>query len=185
MSKPITALAVALLAGTTVSTVLASDHHNKHPDDSQLRACRDSLAYHSKFKNLPMAAFSVYPGTHEHGNVDWSVTWEGRLANGSCKVTKHGKVEHFKIRYDSGPTHHEKHHKHEASGGFYYDRHSSKWRDASGAVCHTCTPENGFPDHKKADKNWKPDNHLEREMERQLNRELSQKDIETLRKLYE
>lgn len=29
--------------------------------------------------------------------------------------------------------------------GFYYDKHVGKWRDPAGDVCHTCTPENGFP----------------------------------------
>ena len=30
-------------------------------------------------------------------------------------------------------------------GGFYYDRHVGQWRDPEGEICHTCTPENGFP----------------------------------------
>lgn len=45
-------------------------------------------------------------------------------------------------------------HKHKQSdiykgkyGGFYYDRHVGKWRDPDDEVCHTCTPENGFPAH--------------------------------------
>ena len=29
--------------------------------------------------------------------------------------------------------------------GFYYDRHMGQWRDPDGEVCHSCTPENGFP----------------------------------------
>jgi hypothetical protein len=176
-------LAAGLVGILTATTAIASSH-SKHPDDSQLRACRDSLAYHSDFKKLPMAAFSVYPGSHEHGNVDWSVAWEGRQANGSCKVTGKGKIEHFKVRYDSGPVHSEKHHKDHKNGGFYYDRHAAKWRDPSGAVCHTCTPENGFPDHRHADKKWKADNHLEREMARQMNRQLSEQDIKNINKMY-
>jgi hypothetical protein len=31
--------------------------------------------------------------------------------------------------------------------GFYFDRHIGQWRDPDGEICHSCTPENGFPDH--------------------------------------
>jgi len=31
--------------------------------------------------------------------------------------------------------------------GFYYDRGVHKWRDPDGVICHTCTPENGYPAH--------------------------------------
>ena len=34
-------------------------------------------------------------------------------------------------------------------GGFYFDRDANAWKDPSGEICHTCTPDNGFPDHSR------------------------------------
>ena len=33
--------------------------------------------------------------------------------------------------------------------GFYFDRGANAWKDPSGEICHTCTPDNGFPDHSR------------------------------------
>ncbi|KAA1188896.1 hypothetical protein F0M18_16980 [Pseudohalioglobus sediminis] len=170
-----------------LSADLALAEH-KHPTDQQLRACRDRLAYESKFKHLPMAAFSVNSGTHHHSNVDWTVSWGGRFATGTCKVNKHGGVEKVHTNYDSGPVKESGHHHHHAgkdagAGGFYYDYHVNRWRDPSGQVCHTCTPENGFPNHGRKQQEWHPQNHLEREASRHLNRSLTEADREALRQL--
>ena len=173
-----------IIIGTSLTAVLAQASH-RLPSDTQLRACRDKLAYHSKFSKLPMAAFSVSSGTHKHSNVDWSVKWDGRHASGTCKVGEGGGIESFNIRRDSRDGKHQSHNQSgsQTMGDFYYDRHVNKWRDPDGRVCHTCTPENGFPNHGQKDQQWKPKNHLEREMSRHLNRTLTEQDLKNLRQL--
>jgi len=133
-----------------------------------------------------MVAFSVHSGTHKHRNVDWTVSWDGRKANGTCRVNEDGRVEEFNIRHDSGSGHKASHHNgaEKPEQGFYYDRHVNQWRDPDGRACHTCTPENGFPNHGQKDQHWKPKNHYEREMSRQLNRTLTDDDLRNLRNLY-
>ena len=75
--------------------------------------------------------------------VDWSVNTENETARGFCKVTKGGDVVRVKTLY------HKTYKKNNANDfdGFYYDEHLGQWRDDSGQICHTCTPDNGFPGH--------------------------------------
>ena len=97
----------------------------------------------NEFMELPMAAISL---SDHHDGVKWVINWDGQFAKGVC-IYKHGEFKGLKIKK------HLKHHgKHQGSqdyqgsyGGFYYDRHIAKWRDPDGKVCHSCTPENGFP----------------------------------------
>jgi hypothetical protein len=168
-------LALGVSPGTFAS-------RSKHPSDAQLRACRDAVQEQSEYRDLPNAAFSVYPGTHEHGNVDWSVVWDGLQAHGTCKVKDSGTVKHVKTLGSKGKN---QKHKTGAGGydGFYYDRHQGKWRDPEGNVCYTCTPENGFPNHGATDKQWRPKNKYERNMQKQLNNSLSDEDIRNLNSL--
>ena len=112
--------------------------------------CKNSVA--ERFSDASMADISVsasVPLKHGEARVDWSVQTEKTSAMGYCKVNKGGDV--VKVKID----HHKKYHDSDPGGksgsdeqdGFYYDKHIGKWRDPAGETCHTCTPENGFPDH--------------------------------------
>ena len=109
--------------------------------------CKNEVMTNTReFARLPMAAFSA--SGHHHHNILWTIHWDGQTANGSCKVHD----GHFKgIDIHTHLKHAHKQKKSDnykgAYGGFYYDRHVAKWRDPDGHVCHTCTPENGFPKH--------------------------------------
>ena len=113
-----------------------------------MNACKSAVLNKPKFHDLPMAAISLRPGENEN-HVRFSVRWEGTTGHGNCKVSNDGYVEHVKIQ-----EFHEAQAQHYRSNtgvpnddidGFYYDRHSGQWRDPGGEVCHSCTPENGFP----------------------------------------
>ena len=62
---------------------------------------------------------------------------------GYCKINRDGTVLRLKVE------HHKKYQtsSNDEQGDFYYDRHTGQWRDPDGEVCHSCTPENGFPRH--------------------------------------
>ena len=166
-----TALSAAGFACVT-GPVFAADLTSK-----QLIACRDEVHFGNHgFSDQPMAAFSVWSGGDRRGgNADWAVKWDGLKANGTCKV---------------GPNNHKVHkvtiiNKRQKGGGnagnndYYYDRHIAAWRDPGGKICHTCTPENGFPDHGAHDKaHAKHRTKLEKQMQRHMNNSLSQNDIE-------
>ncbi|MEH6583218.1 MAG: hypothetical protein V7754_14850 [Halioglobus sp.] len=117
----------------------------KHMNTEHASQCkREVMTQTHEFQHLPMAAFSVN-GTHHH-NILWNIHWNGQTANGSCKFHdgRFGKVEiHTHLKHASKQKHGNKYKG--AYGGFYYDRHVGQWRDPDGHVCHTCTPENGFP----------------------------------------
>ncbi|MEA3292491.1 MAG: hypothetical protein U9Q71_09360 [Pseudomonadota bacterium] len=108
------------------------------------RACKNSVA--ETFYDAVMADISVsrsVPMKHGEARIDWSVQSEGTLARGFCKVNAGGDVVRLKTL---------SHKRYEKSGGdeqdgFYYDEHIGTWRDPSGETCHSCTPENGFPNH--------------------------------------
>ena len=130
-------LAAAFLMSASVAVAAASK--------KQMRACHDTVMNKQKFQDLPMAAFSVFPG-NKGNRVNFTVRWDGLKADGHCQVSKQGKVKNVDIvRF---------HHKRKKRGsdydrsgaghGFYYERHIGKWRDPEGGVCHSCTAENGF-----------------------------------------
>ena len=114
------------------------------------KACKNSVA--ERFTDATMADISVSASVSRKqggARVDWSVMSEKTSAMGHCKVNKGGNV--VKVKVD----HHKKYHDSDSGGnsgsdeqdGFYYDKHIGKWRDPAGETCHSCTPENGFPDH--------------------------------------
>jgi len=67
--------------------------------------------------------------------------------------------------------------------GFYYDEHRGKWRDDRGEICHTCTPENGFPDHASHGRKYRSNDDLGQQIEQYLNDSLTQEDIRNLNNL--
>ena len=121
---------------------------------SQMKACKRALVDQSKFDDLPMAAFSVYPGRKQN-HAHFTVRWDGLKAEGHCNVGRDGHVQKVKIKqFHDGRTGNSDGGGWEKSDdldGFYYDSHVGKWRDPDGRICHTCTPDNGFPD---KNRNW-------------------------------
>ena len=109
--------------------------------------------------------------------IDWSIHMESETARGFCKVTKGGDVVKLKV------VHHKTYRKsnNDEFDGFYYDEHLGKWRDDSGEICHSCTPDNGFPNHGAHAQKHQKKTKLERQMEQRLSDSLSQEDIESLR----
>ena len=108
------------------------------------KACKNSVA--ERFEDASMADITVAAASHKrHGEarVDWSILTEGSSAMGYCKINRDGTVLRLKIE------HHKKYQtsSNDEQDGFYYDRHTGQWRDPDGEVCHSCTPENGFPRH--------------------------------------
>ena len=110
------------------------------------KSCKNAVG--EKFIEASMADISVsasVPKKHGEARVDWSVMGENISAMGHCKVNRGGDVVKLKV------DHHKKYKKLTAGsseqGGFYYDKHIRGWRDPSGEVCNSCTPENGFPKH--------------------------------------
>jgi hypothetical protein len=114
----------------------------------QMKACKSAVAGNNKFMDVPMAGISVRPGNKEN-HVRFTVQWEGLKGHGNCKVNKKGHVKEVNVKEFHDGRGNNKHGG--GSGvpkdidGFYYDRHMGQWRDPDGEVCHTCTPENGFP----------------------------------------
>jgi hypothetical protein len=107
-------------------------------------ACENEVA--GLFPSASMADITATPAVPmRHGalRVDWSVTTDDETARGFCKVTKSGDVVRVKT------LHHKRYRQsnNDQYDGFYYDEHMGKWRDDNGDICHTCTPDNGFPDH--------------------------------------
>lgn len=145
------------------------------------QACEAEIT--GMFPGASMADVVATPAVPIRGGalrVDWSVNLENETARGFCKVTKGGDVVRVK-------TLHHKTYKKSSSNdeydGFYYDEHLGKWRDNSGEICHSCTPENGFPDHAAYGRDHRPKNDLERQMEQNLSDSLSQEDIRELNSL--
>ncbi len=119
---------------------------------SQMKACKMAVLEQGKFHDLPMAAVSVYPGGKE-SHALFSVRWDGLTANGYCKVKGVSSIKKVKInnfhdgRYGNNNPAQGSSNSMGDMDGFYFDRHIGKWRDPAGETCHTCTPENGFPNH--------------------------------------
>ena len=148
---------------------------------AQMKACKMAVLDKSKFEGLPMAAVSVYPG-RKSSHAHFSVRWEGLKADGHCKVSGRDHVKKVKIKHfhdeRRGNT---KNYQSEELDGFYWDRHIGKWRDPNGNTCHTCTPENGFPNHSDhRHVNNQPKNEYEEMMQKNMNNMLSDSDIKSL-----
>ncbi|MEA3292492.1 MAG: hypothetical protein U9Q71_09365 [Pseudomonadota bacterium] len=146
------------------------------------QACESEVA--GIYTDASMADITATPAVPVSGGalrVDWSVHTESESARGFCKVTKGGDVVRVKT------LHHKTYKKsnNDEYDGFYYDEHIGKWRDDSGEICHTCTPDNGFPNHAAHGKKHEKKSNLEQQMEQVLQDSLSQEDIENLRALTE
>ena len=145
------------------------------------KSCKNSVA--EKFTDAVMADISVsrsIPKKHGEARVDWSVQSESITARGFCKVNAGGDVVKLKTLY------HKKYNKpgSDDQDGFYYDEHMGKWRDPAGDICHTCTPDNGFPDHSNRDRgSHNNQTKLEREMEDEIRNSLSDQDIKNINAL--
>lgn len=143
-------------------------------------ACENEVA--DLFPDASMADITVAPGVRMSDGtyrVDWSVHLRNETARGFCKTTGDGQ-EVLSLR----TLHHKSYRKKSGGGkhdGFYYDEHVGKWRDEDGRICHTCTPENGFPDHHAHHQSYQRKTKLERQMEDELRNSLSRQDIESLR----
>ena len=138
----------SLILGLSSAMLLATSSSVQAASVTQMKACKIAVLDQSKFHDLPMAAVSVFEGKNEN-HVHFTVRWDGLKANGNCKVSKDGGVEHVKIKkfHDgrTGNSDGDNWGKSNDGDGFYYDRHIGKWRDPDGETCHSCTPENGFP----------------------------------------
>jgi len=148
-----------------------------------MRACKMEVLNKSKFHDLPMAAISVYPGKKQN-HAHFTVRWDGLKADGNCKVDG-SYVERVNInKFDDNRSGNSDNGNWEHSGdldGFYYDKHQGQWRDPHGRTCHTCTPENGFPDHSRSSyEDYRPKNKYERQMQKDMRNMLSDEDIRNL-----
>lgn len=167
-----------LLGATMISLLCASGAVHALGE----KACKNSVA--ERFTEASMAEISVsasVPKKNGEARVDWSVQSEKVSAMGTCKINKGGdvvkvKVDHHKKYQDSTDSAAS-----DEQDGFYYDKHIGKWRDPAGEVCHTCTPENGFPDH--ASNQGSGQNELEKKMEKAISDSLSEEDIKALNSL--
>ena len=188
--NPTNAKLVLLCLGTV--TLLFTGNSSNAATGAEMKACEIAVLEKPKFQDLPMAAVSVYPGK-DAKHAHWSIRWDGLKAEGGCKIGKHGGIAsvHVKQLHDNRGKHHEERHKNDKDwersndlDGFYYDRHVNEWRDPGGRVCHTCTPENGFPDHgSKSQSNYVPKNHFEKQMQHDMRNMLSDEDIKNLNAL--
>jgi hypothetical protein len=136
-----------LLFGLAIAAALTAANSANATFEQGAVGCENAVA--EQFPSASMAditASTPYHKSHSEARIDWSVTTEDESAMGYCKVNRGGivlrmKVEHHK-RYHRRPQHED------VIDGMYYDRHSRNWRmEDTDEVCHTCTPENGFPRH--------------------------------------
>lgn len=152
---------------------------------AQMKACKMAVLEKPKFHDLPMAAVSVYPGKKKN-RAHFSVRWDGLKADGHCKLGGYDQVEKVKVKsfHDGRTGNHDSDYNSEGLDGFYWDRHIGGWRDPKGRRCHTCTPENGFPDHSRSYYgNSHPKNKFERMMQTEMQNKLSDEDIKALNSL--
>jgi hypothetical protein len=153
---------------------------------SGMKACKMAVLEKSKFHDLPMAAVSVYPGKKQN-RAHFTVRWDGLKADGHCKVNGNYVEEVNVNKFHDGRSGNRDSDNWEHSGdldGFYYDKHQGQWRDPHGRICHTCTPENGFPDHSRGyHYDYQPKYSYERKMQKDIRNMLSDEDIKNLNTL--
>jgi len=176
----------ALLPGLSGAVLLLSSTTVLAASGAGMKACEMAVLQKSKFHDLPMAAVSVYPGKKEN-HAHFTVRWNGLKADGHCKLDG-SYVENVNVnKYHDGRSGNRDNDNWEHSGdldGFYYDKHQSQWRDPHGRVCHTCTPDNGFPDHSRSyHDDYQPKNKYERQMQKDMRNMLSDEDIRNLNAL--
>ena len=177
-----------LALGISGAILLAASSSALAVSGAGMKACEMAVLGKPKFHDLPMAAVSVYPGKKEN-HAHFTVRWDGLKADGHCTVSG-DYVEKVKInKFHDGRSGNSDNDNWEHSGdldGFYYDKHQGQWRDPHGRVCHTCTPENGFPDQSRHYyQDTRPKNDFERQMQRDLRNSLSDEDIRNLNSLSE
>jgi len=132
----------AVLATTSINA-LANASANQ-----RMESCKIAVLDKSEFRDLPMAAVSVFHGKDKK-HPTFTVRWDGLKANGKCKVGDENRVRNVHIdqihdgRHGGRPSNSWNDSNNDE--GFYYDNHIGKWRDPEGRTCHTCTPDNGFP----------------------------------------
>ena len=175
-----------VLSATVGTLLLLASLSTFAVSGSGMKACKISVLEKPKFHDLPMAAVSVYPGKKQN-HAHFTVRWDGLKADGNCKVSGSyvEKVNINKFHDNRSGNHNDDNWVHSGDlDGFYYDRHQGAWRDPQGRVCHTCTPENGFPDHSRSyHQDYRPKNEYERHMQKDLNNMLSDEDIRNLNHL--
>lgn len=151
-----------------------------------MKACEMAVLQKSKFHDLPMAAVSVYPGKKEN-HAHFTVRWDGLKADGNCEVSGSYVAKVNIKKFHDNRNRNQDSDNWEHSGdldGFYYDRHQGQWRDPHGRTCHTCTPENGFPDVSRSyHQDYRPKNDFEHQMQKDLRNSLSNDDIKALNSL--
>ena len=137
--------AAAAVAAGLIASELSKDDGDKgsssEASGGQMKSCKNSVA--EKHTEASMADISVSPkagGKHNEVLVAWTVDHKGSKTHGTCTVSDDDHV--LKLATTGGGK--------QAGGeleqdGFYYDKHVGKWRDPAGEICHSCTPENGFP----------------------------------------
>ena len=113
---------------------------------SQMKVCKPAILNEPQLRDFPMAAVSVRPG-NKPNRVAFTIQWDGASGHGYCRVTPDGDVREIKLRSfhrgDGGDSHRD-------SGGYVeqdgFSRNDwGQWIDPAGEICHSCTPENGFP----------------------------------------
>jgi hypothetical protein len=128
------------------SSVIWSSNGIAAMDIEHAQRCKNIIMTETReFMDLPMAAFSVSEG--RKGQLDWSIHWDGMVAGGICNYedqTVQGVQIEYHLMHSSDQVNGEGYSG--KYGGFYYDRHVGQWRDPDGAICHTCSPQNGFPE---------------------------------------
>lgn len=112
----------------------------------QMEACKTAALNKPKLRDFPMAAISVRPG-QKPNRVAFTIQWDGAKGKGHCQVSPEGHVKEVVLKNFHGAgsaSHPNNNGQYLEQDGFFRDG-SGRWRDPSGEVCHTCTPENGFP----------------------------------------
>jgi len=132
---------LALIATIGVLT-LGSVAVAQQPAPQLLKACHDAVWEQGEFKDIPNAGISIVSGEvlpNGRTRVHWKVDWDNNHARGTCVAEPNGNIFKFEV--------HSRQNDYAHGGGAdeYYDTHSRRWKTPDGQVCHTCTPENGYP----------------------------------------
>jgi len=107
-----------------------------------MKTCHDSVWDQNEFKDIPNAGISIESGAvKDNGRiaVHWRVDWDNKHARGVCVLRPNGELLKFQTHANEADF------EHGAGSDIYFDTRSRKWKTDDGQVCHTCTPENGFP----------------------------------------